>query len=91
MLQALRLVNNLIDITCIDSGFLNINLKNDDIVAVVEDICQSVVEYVQSFGISILFDTDVEEKVMAFDSDKIERYYLICYPIESNLIRQVEV
>ncbi|MDF2675420.1 MAG: sensor signal transduction histidine kinase, partial [Clostridiales bacterium] len=74
--RLLRLVNNLIDITCIDSGFLNVNLINDDIVSVVEDICQSVVGYTETNGMSILFDTDVEERVMAFDPDKIERIML---------------
>jgi PAS domain S-box-containing protein len=74
--RLLRLINNLIDITRSDSGFLNINLVNYDIVSVVEDVCQSVVGYAETNGISILFDTDIEEKVMAFDPDKIERVML---------------
>lgn len=74
--RLLRLINNLLDITCIDSDFLNVNFINDDIVSVVEDICQSVVGYAEKNGMSILFDTDVEERVMAFDPDKIERIML---------------
>ena len=74
--RLLRLVDNLIDITKIDAGYLEISLKNDDIVKVVEDIVQSVAAYVESKGLELIFDTDVEEKYMAFDADKIERIML---------------
>lgn len=36
----------------------------------------SVVSYVESKGINLIFDTDVEEKIMNFDADKIERIIL---------------
>jgi len=74
--RLLRLVDNLIDITKIDAGYLEISLKNDDIVKVVEDIVQSVATYVDSKGLQLIFDTDIEEKYMAFDADKIERIML---------------
>ena len=74
--RLVRLVDNLIDITKIDAGYLEISLQNDDIVKVVEDITLSVVEYVESKGLELIFDTDVEEKYMAFDADKIERIML---------------
>lgn len=74
--RLLRLVNNLIDITKIDSGFMQLNLKSQNIVEVVENITLSTVEYVQSKERTILFDTDVEEKNMAFDPEKIERIML---------------
>lgn len=75
-LRLLRLVNNLIDITKIDSGYFELQLQNSDIVSTVEDITLSVKEYVESKNISLIFDTDVEEKVIACDSDKIERIML---------------
>lgn len=74
--RLLRLVNNLIDITKIDSGYYELQLINNDIVSVVENITLSVVEYVESKNISLVFDTDVEEKIIACDSDKIERIML---------------
>lgn len=74
--RLVRLVNNLIDITKIDSGYLPICLKNCDIVGYVEDITLSVKDYIESKGINLVFDTDVEEKVLAYDSDKIERIIL---------------
>lgn len=74
--RLLRLVNNLIDITKIDSGFYKLNFKNQNIIAIIEDITLSVVEYGNNKGIEIIFDTDIEEKIMACDADKIERIIL---------------
>ena len=71
-----KLINNIIDISKIDSGFLSINLSNENIVSVVEDIIQSVSEYVKKKNLSITFDTNVEEKIIACDPDKIERIIL---------------
>ncbi|MDF2547311.1 MAG: domain S-box protein [Anaerosolibacter sp.] len=74
--RLLRLVNNLIDITKIDSGYYEVNLQSDDIVRLVENITLSVAEYVESKGISLEFDTDIEEKVLACDPDTLERVML---------------
>ncbi|MHC1681771.1 MAG: sensor histidine kinase [Clostridiaceae bacterium] len=75
-LRLIRLINNLLDISKTDSGFLKLNPCNQDIISIVETITTSVVPYVESKGISIIFDTEVEEKVIACDSDKIERVVL---------------
>lgn len=71
-----RLINNLMDITKVDSGIIKINKRNDNVVSVIEDITQSVASYVKSKNIELIFDTNVEEKIMAFDHDKIERVLL---------------
>ena len=74
--RLLRLVNNLIDITKIDSGFYEISLENKNIISVVEDITTSVVDYMEEKGIELIFDTEVEEEIVACDPDKIERIML---------------
>lgn len=74
--RLVRLVNNLIDITKIDSGYMKLELKNGNIVQVVEDITQSTAEYVEYMSRTIIFDTDNEEKIMAFDEEKLERILL---------------
>lgn len=74
--RLLRLVNNLIDLSKFDSGFLKLNLCNQNIVSVVEEITLSVADYVENRGLSITFDTDCEEKLIAVDADKIERIIL---------------
>lgn len=74
--RLVRLINNLIDVTKIDSGYFEINLENANIVSIVEDITLSVAEYIENKHISLIFDTDIEEKIMACDPDKIERIML---------------
>lgn len=74
--RLLRLVNNLIDITKIDAGYYQAYLENKNIVSTVEDITLSVAEYIEQKSISLIFDTEVEERIMAIDSDKIERIIL---------------
>lgn len=74
--RLLRLVNNLIDITKIDAGFYEVELHNHNIVNIVEEITLSVAEYAKQKKITLVFDTDVEEKIIACDPDKIERIML---------------
>lgn len=75
-LRLLKLINNLIDITKIDSGYFQINTENYNIVNIVEDITLSVAQYVENKSITLTFDTNTEEKIMACDPDKIERIML---------------
>ena len=74
--RLIRLINNLIDITKINSGFINMTKKNIDIVKVVEDITLSVVSFAESKQIELIFDTDVEEKITSCDPNKIETIML---------------
>ena len=74
--RLLRLVNNLIDITKIDSGYYDMNLGYYNIVKIVEDIALSVVQYVEGKGLWMEFDTDIEEKEICCDPDQIERIML---------------
>ncbi len=74
--RLLRLINNIIDITKIDSNYFDIKLENYDIVNLVESITGSVVKYAKNKGITIIFDTDTEEKIIACDPDQIERIML---------------
>lgn len=75
-LRMIKLINNLLDITKLDSGFIKVNKKNDNIISVIEEIVQSIAVYVKSKDIELIFDTDTEEKVMGFDHDMIERILL---------------
>jgi two-component system CheB/CheR fusion protein len=74
--RQLRLVNNMIDSSKIDSGFFEVNHQNHNIVSIVENITLSVSDYVRNKGIELVFDTDVEEKILACDLDGIERIIL---------------
>ncbi len=74
--RLVRLINNLIDVTKIDAGYFEIHLSNCNIVSVIEEITLSVAGYVENNGISLLFDTEMEEKIIVCDKDKIERIML---------------
>jgi PAS domain S-box-containing protein len=74
--RLLKLINNLIDITRIDSGYVTPQMQDYNIVGVVEDITLSVAEYVEDKGIKFIFDTNVEERVISCDPDNIERIML---------------
>lgn len=74
--RLLRLISNLIDITKIDTDYFQINQINHDIISTIENITLSVAEYIENKGISIIFDTDVEEKIIAYDPEKMERIIL---------------
>lgn len=74
--RLLRLINNIIDITKIDSGCYELDLRKHDIVRIVENITIAVAEYIKKMGIKLTFDTNVEEKIMVCDGKKIERIIL---------------
>lgn len=75
-LRLLRLLNNLIDITKIDAQAFEIYLKNKNIVSIVEEITLSILDYANNKGITLEFDTEMEEKIIACDEEKIERIML---------------
>lgn len=72
----MKLINNIIDMSKIDSGFFTASLTNENIVGVIEDIVQSVSEHISGTGITITFDTNTEEKVIACNPNIIERVML---------------
>ncbi|WP_298835991.1 sensor histidine kinase [Clostridium sp.] len=71
-----KLINNIVDLSKIEAGFFKLNLSNSNIVAVVEEIVMSVTTLTDSKGLNIIFDTDIEEKIIACDTEKIERIVL---------------
>ena len=75
-MRLIRLINNLIDSTKIDSGFVKFTPINADIIKFIEDVCDSVVDYVDFNKMNLIFDTDSEEEIVLFDPDIIERILL---------------
>ena len=74
--RMIRLCNNLVDIAKLDSGVMNMNFMNYDIVNLVENIALSVIPYVEEKDINIIFDTYIEELEIKCDTDSIERVIL---------------
>lgn len=74
--RLIRLVNNILDITKIDSGYLKANLTNCNLVYLIEEITRSVAPYAEQKRLSLRFNTHVKEVIMAVDIEKMERIML---------------
>ena len=74
--RLLRLVQNLLDLSQIQSEYYDTNFGNYDIVNIVEDITMSVATYLENKDVQLIFDTNCEEQVISCDPEKIERIIL---------------
>jgi two-component system, cell cycle sensor histidine kinase PleC len=74
--RLVRLINNILDISRIESGYIRMNLSNCNIVYLVEEMAQSIAPYAEQKNLSLEFDTEFEEITTAVDIDKIERIIL---------------
>ncbi len=74
--RLIKLINNLIDSTKIDSESIEMHPINTDIVSFIEDTCLSVIHFIKSKNMNLIFDTDTEEEIISFDPDLIERVIL---------------
>lgn len=71
-----RLINNLIDISKIEAGYFELVMQNLNIVRIVEEITLSLAEYMENKKIKLIFDTDIEEKIITVDPYAMERVLL---------------
>ena len=83
-----KLINNIVDLSKIEAGFYKLNLSNNNIVVIVEDIVMSVTNFTDIKGLNIIFDTDIEENIIACDPEAIDRIVL---NLISNAIKFSEV
>lgn len=74
--RQMRLVNNLLDITRVESGHIRISKANMDIVTMARLITESVSMYADLKGIDLSFSSAVENKFIAIDEEKFERIML---------------
>lgn len=70
--KMLKLIENLMDVEEACYGFGSLSKGLYDIVAIIENTTLSMVEYAESRKLDLIFDTDIEEKVIYCDSAKIE-------------------
>lgn len=75
-LRMMRIVNNIIDINRIETGFLKVNLSDINIVALLENIIFSASEYANLKYINFVFDTDCEDYHLLCDPELVERIML---------------
>lgn len=74
--RQLRLVNNLLDFTRLNSGRLKLHMRNIDIIFLTKMITESVRVYAEQKNISLSFEADIDSKIIAIDDEKYERILL---------------
>jgi signal transduction histidine kinase/PAS domain-containing protein len=74
--RQLRLVNNLLDITRVNSGHIKVNKKNVDIVFLTKAITESAFQYASQKVVYITFTSAIENKIIGIDEQKYERIIL---------------
>lgn len=71
--KILKLINNLIDSTKLDRDHYKLTKENVDIISLVEWNISNIDKYAHQKNISLVFDTNVEDCVMAVDIEAIDR------------------
>ncbi|NFG98456.1 PAS domain S-box protein [Clostridium sporogenes] len=74
--RLLKLINNILDISKAEAGFLALNNEYFDVVWETENIVNSITNYANSKNINLIFDTTKEEEKVWIDKDKYERILL---------------
>jgi len=74
--RLLRLINNLIDSTKIDAGFLSLNMHDQDIICIIINICNSIKNYIESKDLIFTYHSTITSKIMSCDAEKIEQIVL---------------
>ncbi len=82
--RLIKLVNNIIEMNKIETGYMKIEAKNYNIIPFIEDMVISISSFAMQKQINILFDTEAEELIVACDLDKIEK---IVFNLLSNAIK----
>lgn len=71
--RLLKLINNIIDTTKAQHGNYQINIKDEDIVYIVEEAALSLKDYIENKNIELIIEPDMEEKIIQCDKYEIER------------------
>ena len=71
--RLLKLINNIIDTSKIESGTYQLQIKENDIVYIVEEATLSLKDYIERKGINLIIDPEIEEKIIKCDESEIER------------------
>lgn len=71
--KILKLVNNLIDSTKLDRNHYELKKENVDIISLIEWNISNIDKYAHQKDISLVFDTNVEECIMAVDIEAMDR------------------
>ena len=80
----LRLINQLLDLSKLEAGQLNVNMVRGDIVAYLQYLTESFYSMAEDKSVRLTFYSEEEELWMDYDEDKIQH---IVYNLLSNAIK----
>ena len=69
----LKIINDIIDSSKIETGNYKINKKNNNIVYIAEEVALNMSNFIEGKGLSLIIDPEIEEKVISCDETEIER------------------
>ena len=71
--ELLEVINDLIDSSKIKSGVYNMDIKENDIVYIVEEVALGLKSFVENEGLELIIDPEIEEKIIECSKKEIER------------------
>lgn len=74
--RLIRLIENLIDITEIDTGQISIKLGKHDIVKLVQEVTSATAEFINGRKLRLVFQSDLKHRIIVCDAEKVERIVL---------------
>ena len=69
----LKMINDIIDTSKIESGCYHLNVTETNIVYLVEESVLSLKDYIEGKGVTLIVDPEMEEKIISCDINAIER------------------
>ena len=71
--RIINLINYIIDNTKIENNSYILTKEKTNIVYLVEENVMDMKDYIEEKGLELIFDTDIEEKIISCDKTEIER------------------
>lgn len=71
-----RIINNMMDLSRIKLGYFEVNLSNENIVSMLKNMVKDILQYFEDKKINIVFNTNIDEKIIAYDANNICRVIL---------------
>lgn len=74
--KMLKLIDNLIDVSKLDRNYFSINKRNIELVSFLENTIASIDKYAKQKDITLVFDTNKEECIIAVDPEAFDRIFI---------------
>jgi signal transduction histidine kinase/DNA-binding response OmpR family regulator/ligand-binding sensor domain-containing protein len=69
--QLLKLINQMLDLSRLEAGQLQLKLIQDDVISYLQYIVESFHSYAESKQVQLLFESNTDELILDFDPDKL--------------------